>query len=155
MLSSGSIVLFPELFGVTTLEDSSTEFFISCALVIAFSYTFESIRHQTQVKEEERIAQLRQEIINRTAVELEKQKVFDELQNTLKDIEDLSRIVPVCAGCKKLRQDGGYWPQVEQFLKEHTDLSLSHGYCPPCADKAREEIDRYFISQEHRDQGQR
>jgi hypothetical protein len=40
--------------------------------------------------------------------------------------------LPICAGCKKIRNDVGYWEQVDSYIKKHTDVDFSHGICPEC-----------------------
>jgi hypothetical protein len=59
----------------------------------------------------------------------------EELQNALKEIKTLSGILPICASCKKIRDDKGYWKQVETYIKEHSDAEFSHGMCGKCAEK--------------------
>ncbi len=55
--------------------------------------------------------------------------IFKTYQNKL---ETLRGIVPICAICKKIRDDKGYWNQLEAYISEHTDAQFSHGYCPKC-----------------------
>ncbi|WP_051328328.1 response regulator [Desulfatirhabdium butyrativorans] len=57
---------------------------------------------------------------------------IEELHRALGEIKTLRGIVPICAGCKKIRDDQGYWKQVEVYLKEHTEAEFSHGLCPDC-----------------------
>lgn len=58
-----------------------------------------------------------------------------ELQATLAKVKTLSGLLPICASCKKIRNDHGYWQQVEVYLCEHTDVDFSHGLCPECAQR--------------------
>ncbi len=51
------------------------------------------------------------------------------------ELMELKRIVPICAGCKKIRNDDQYWHSVEEYFKKHMDLSFSHGLCPDCMQK--------------------
>ncbi|MBU0680144.1 MAG: response regulator [Proteobacteria bacterium] len=55
-----------------------------------------------------------------------------QLQAALNEIRQLSGIIPICSKCKKVRDDAGYWQQVENFLKTHTGVDFTHGYCPDC-----------------------
>ncbi|MBF0242692.1 MAG: response regulator [Desulfamplus sp.] len=55
-----------------------------------------------------------------------------ELQDALNQINTLRGIVPICAGCKKVRDDAGYWQQVEAYVSRFTDAKFSHGICPDC-----------------------
>lgn len=56
-----------------------------------------------------------------------------ELQASLAQVKTLSGLLPICASCKKIRDDHGYWQQVEVYLSEHADVDFSHGLCPDCA----------------------
>ena len=55
-----------------------------------------------------------------------------ELRRALAEIKTLRGIVPICASCKKIRDDQGYWRQVESYVREHTEAEFSHGFCPEC-----------------------
>ena len=66
-------------------------------------------------------------------------KTHIELANTLKRLQDalakvkkLSGMLPICAQCKKVRDDKGYWKQIELYIDEHSEASFSHGLCPDC-----------------------
>jgi len=66
----------------------------------------------------------------------EKQKILiHELQSALTNVKTLSGLLPICASCKKIRNDEGYWNQIEGYLMEHTGASFSHSVCPDCARK--------------------
>lgn len=58
-----------------------------------------------------------------------------ELEQTLGEVKTLKGIVPICSFCKKIRDDAGYWNQVENYISEHTDADFSHGICPDCMKK--------------------
>jgi CheY-like chemotaxis protein len=55
-----------------------------------------------------------------------------ELQTALTKVKKLTGLLPICSGCKKIRNDAGYWSQVEEYLSEHADVRFSHGICPSC-----------------------
>lgn len=55
-----------------------------------------------------------------------------QLQITLEHVKTLRGIIPICANCKKIRDDKGYWNQVEIYIREHSDAEFSHGLCPDC-----------------------
>jgi hypothetical protein len=76
------------------------------------------------------------ELARRQQVEIEHEKVIEELQRTLAKVKTLSGFIPICAWCKSIRSDKGYWESVEQYVHNHTDATLSHGICPICAEKA-------------------
>jgi hypothetical protein len=58
------------------------------------------------------------------------------LQGALDTVKTLEGLLPICSSCKRVRDDTGYWSQIDTYLSENTDASLSHGYCPECAAKA-------------------
>ncbi len=60
-----------------------------------------------------------------------------ELEEALARVKALSGLLPICAGCKKIRDDHGYWSQVESYIQEHSEATFTHGLCPGC-------IERYF-----------
>jgi len=62
----------------------------------------------------------------------ERDHLISELQNALAQIKTLSGLLPICAGCKKIRNDHGYWEQIEVYIREHADVSFTHGICPEC-----------------------
>jgi AmiR/NasT family two-component response regulator len=64
---------------------------------------------------------------------VELRRMNDELQTALARVKRLSGLLPICASCKKIRDDGGYWQQVEVYIRDHADVEFSHGLCPDCA----------------------
>ena len=60
---------------------------------------------------------------------------IEELQRAMAEIKTLRGIVPICANCKKIRDDQGYWCQVEVYVRDHTEAQFSHGICPECIKK--------------------
>jgi PAS domain S-box-containing protein len=58
-----------------------------------------------------------------------------ELQDALSRVKTLSGFLPICASCKKVRNDEGYWTQVEEYLRDHSEIEFSHGLCPDCMKK--------------------
>ena len=65
----------------------------------------------------------------------------DELREALAQIKTLRGIVPICSSCKKIRDDQGYWNQVEVYVRDHTEAEFSHGLCPECMHKLYSEFD--------------
>ena len=63
-----------------------------------------------------------------------------ELQKALDEVRTLRGIIPICAGCKKVRDDQGYWSQVEEYVRDHTEAEFSHGFCPDCVKRLYPEI---------------
>ena len=71
--------------------------------------------------------------IDRYRMEQERQRLITELQSAITDIKTLRGLLPICARCKKIRDDKGYWNHIEKYIQEHTDAQFTHGYCPDCA----------------------
>ncbi|MCI5222388.1 MAG: hypothetical protein D3924_06900 [Candidatus Electrothrix sp. AR4] len=62
-------------------------------------------------------------------------KRTEKLQEALSKVKILSGFLPICASCKKIRDDRGYWNQIESYIREHSEAEFSHGICPDCAEK--------------------
>jgi CheY-like chemotaxis protein len=71
---------------------------------------------------------------------MELRRLNAELQDTLAKIKTLSGLLPLCSSCKKIRDDDGYWHQVEVYIRDHSEAEFSHGLCPECAKKLYPEI---------------
>ncbi len=65
------------------------------------------------------------------------------LQNALENVRTLRGLLPICAACKKIRDDTGYWNHLEEYITAHSEAWFSHGLCPVCAEHAIKEIDLY------------
>lgn len=65
-------------------------------------------------------------------IQLETEQLIIELQKAREKVETLSGLIPICSICKKIRDDKGYWNQLEEFMKMHANLDFSHGICPDC-----------------------
>ncbi len=81
------------------------------------------------------------DITERKKVEEEREKLISDLQAALAEIKTLSGIIPICAKCKKIRDDKGYWNQVEVYIRDRTEAEFSHGLCPECVAEMEKEID--------------
>lgn len=64
---------------------------------------------------------------------LEQQAAHSALEQLLAEVKTLGGMLPICSHCKKIRDDKGYWNQIEAYLNEHTDAEFTHGICPDCA----------------------
>ncbi len=80
------------------------------------------------------------DITERERVLKERGKLIIELQEALAKVKTLKGLLPICAWCKKIRDDQGYWQQIEGYIRDHSEADFSHGICPACAQKAREEF---------------
>ncbi len=77
-------------------------------------------------------------ITERKQREAEREKLFAELQAVLTQVKTLRGLLPICGSCKRVRDDRGYWDQIETYIVQYTDASFSHGICPECAAKQLE-----------------
>ena len=75
------------------------------------------------------------DITGRKRSEEERSKMVLDLQQALKEIKTLQKILPICSSCKKIRDDTGTWKQLETYISEHTETEFSHGLCNDCAKK--------------------
>ncbi len=75
------------------------------------------------------------EIADRVKAENEKEVLISELKTALSEVKTLRGILPICSFCKKIRDDKGYWNQVEDYVKQRFDADFSHSICPECASK--------------------
>lgn len=73
------------------------------------------------------------DITERKQAEEEREKMISQLQAALDNIKTLKGLLPICANCKKIRDDKGYWNQIEAYVRDHSDAEFSHSICPDCA----------------------
>jgi PAS domain S-box-containing protein len=72
------------------------------------------------------------DITKRKQAEEEREQLISELQEALTKVKTLRGLIPICSSCKKIRDDKGFWKQVEVYVGEHSDAEFSHGLCPDC-----------------------
>lgn len=85
--------------------------------------------------------QLENEIGVRKEAEAKKEVLISELQKILNEVKTLRGFLPICSSCKKIRDDQGYWNQIEAYIRKHSDAEFSHGLCPDCIKKLYPDID--------------
>ena len=73
------------------------------------------------------------DITERKQAEAEQERLILELRDALAQVKTLSGLLPICANCKKIRDDKGYWHSVEVYVRDHSEADFSHGMCPDCA----------------------
>ncbi len=66
---------------------------------------------------------------------VERNKLLRELQDALAKVKTLSGMIPICAWCRKVRNDRGFWDRVEAYIESHSNATFTHGICPECAAK--------------------
>jgi hypothetical protein len=75
------------------------------------------------------------DISDRVGAEKAIEELTEKLRETLSQVKQLSGLLPLCALCKKIRDDKGYWNQIESYIKNHSEADFSHGLCRKCAKK--------------------
>ncbi len=102
----------------------------------AESFGLGEMNHQVAVTSEDEVGTLAKSfnamIEKRRHVEAEREQLIVDLRDALKKVKTLSGLLPVCSSCKKVRDDKGYWSQIDAYISEHSDAEISHGLCPDC-----------------------
>ena len=83
------------------------------------------------------------DITDRKRTEMERKNLIVELKDALAQVKTLRGLLPICSHCKKIRDDTGYWNQIESYIHKHSDAEFSHGICPECAKKYYPDMDLY------------
>ncbi len=102
--------------------------------------------HRTNLELDRRVAEqtstlehsnalLKKEINERARIEKDLVDKKERLETALSRVKTLSGMLPICASCKKIRDDKGYWNQIETYIDDHSDATFSHGICPDCAER--------------------
>ena len=86
--------------------------------------------------------------MERQSLKLAQAKLIKELKHAMENIKTLRGLLPICMTCKKIRDDQGYWEEVDSYIRKNTNTKFSHGFCPNCTQlelaKIEKEIKRYF-----------
>ena len=80
-------------------------------------------------------------LIDRQEAQAAQKRLIVQLEEALANVKTLSGLLPICSGCKKIRDDTGYWSQVDRYLQQHTNARFTHGLCPECITRYFPEID--------------
>ncbi len=124
-----------DLLGVIALMDDKP---VEDAAFFTAIVEFLAVRIGLELKRNYMEEELKRQVVERTS-ELEESN--KELTTALAEIKTLRGIIPICAACKSIRDDQGFWQQVESYVTEHTDASFTHGYCPKCVEKIYGDLD--------------
>lgn len=89
------------------------------------------------------------DITEKKKAEQEREALILNLQKALKEVKQLSGLLPICSICKKIRDDKGYWNQLESYIHEHSEAEFSHGICQDCAEKHYPDMDLYDDKEPH------
>jgi PAS domain-containing protein len=88
-----------------------------------------------------------QEITKRKQLEDEKEQLIVELKKSLEQVKLLTGLIPICSSCKKIRDDRGFWSQVESYITRHSEAKFSHGICPDCVRKLYPELSDQILQE--------
>ena len=113
----------PVIFLTVSKENEAVDRGFTCGGVDYISKPF---------RQEEVCARVRTHLYLR-ALTKEKEKLIVELQEALAKVKTLSGLLPICSSCKKIRDDNGYWNQIETYIRQHSEADFTHGICPTCA----------------------
>jgi PAS domain S-box-containing protein len=80
----------------------------------------------------QRVVLVLRDITERKKAEQEREELINKLTDALAEVRAMSGLLPICAHCKKIRDDKGYWKQLEEYFHTHSDVRFSHGLCPDC-----------------------
>lgn len=81
------------------------------------------------------------DITHRKHSEAERENLIKKLEKALSDVKTLGGMLPICSACKRIRDDHGYWNQIETYIRDHSEAEFSHGICPACAKKLYPDFD--------------
>ncbi len=93
---------------------------------------------------------LQSEIAERQQVEKDKERLIQELREALENVRKLRGLLPICAYCKKIRDDQGYWNQLESYISQHADVTFTHSVCPECSKKIYAELKAFKESEQQK-----
>ena len=95
-----------------------------------------------------------EDISNRKFVEEERERLIRELKDAVARVKTLSGLLPMCAWCRNVRDDKGYWKKVEAYIEEHSDASFTHGICPECLKKYDPETYKAYQEKRRKEYGE-
>ena len=132
---------FSDVQAVIDVSDGNTEEFTVQTKDggVCFVEVSSSIVRNTAGKIEGRMASF-VDITRRKQLEQEQKNLIQKLQDALDKIKTLRGLIPICAACKNIRDDRGFWHQVEEYISQHSEAKFSHGVCPDCMKKLYPEV---------------
>jgi PAS domain S-box-containing protein len=96
-----------------------------------FSLEFSSMLFQ-DAQGNSRTCLIFRDISSRKAAEAERERLIHELQDAMARVKTLSGLLPICASCRKIRDEHGHWHPLESYIRRHTQADFTHGICPEC-----------------------
>jgi len=97
--------------------------------------------HVFNYQNEKLAISIARDITRRKEREIERERLIGELRDALAKVKKLSGLLPICSQCKKIRDDQGYWQQIEAYIRDHSEAEFSHGICQECAKKMYPGVD--------------
>ena len=76
-----------------------------------------------------------EQVLHQRNLDEEREKLIMELQKALAEVNVLAGLIPICASCKKIRNDEGYWEAIEVYIRDHSEADFTHSICPDCVEK--------------------
>jgi len=113
------------------IRDKETRFRIKSGEVLIGLYSADAI----VINRQQCILSSINDITEQKIAEVERERIIEELQNALSEIRTLGSMLPICSSCKKIRNDQGYWQQIESYIRENSGTEFSHSLCPDCLKK--------------------
>ena len=107
-------------------------------LALSFNHMLDKLQQTTASRQA-----LELEIAERKRAEIERDNLIKKLRKALDEVKTLSGLFPICSYCKKIRDDKGYWNQIETYIRDHSEAEFSHSICEECAKKYYPELDIY------------
>jgi len=150
------IVLKGEMDGIETAERIRSQFKIPVVYLTAFAdeKTLERAKitgpfgYITKPFEDTDLRVAVEIGLYKARLEAEREQLITELQEALAKVKTLSGLLPICAWCKNIRNDEGYWQAVEQYIGEHSTAEFTHGICPACLKKHFPELEEEVSKEE-------
>ena len=111
---------------------------IRLGIFLVVAYLLSALKlwnEQLEERVREKTTSLTNEIEERKRSEAERERLIRQLEEALANVKQLKGLLPICASCKRIRDDRGYWNQIEEYIRKHTEAEFTHGLCPECARK--------------------
>ncbi len=93
------------------------------------------------------------DITDKKKEQKDKEQLIEKLEEALNEVKTLTGLLPICAKCKKIRDDKGYWNQIDTYIQDHSDATFSHSMCPECSDKIYGDKDWYIRMKKRKGNG--
>jgi hypothetical protein len=122
-------------FGLVKNSGSTFEMlFFLAFVVLGYVLVFVGISSASQMISLQFDVQIKtRDLSERKRITIEQERIISELQEAVSQVKELSGLLPICASCKRIRNDEGYWEQLETYISHHSKADFSHAICPECA----------------------